>query len=104
MNIKPVFLTIFMSFISIAHVAPSHAALIKFEFSGVFNETSSLFNSGDTFSGAYTFETTAPTTYSTVPNDSIKTYTYPINAELPGTTWNLDVYSSAIPTFSLSGS
>lgn len=70
-------------------------ALITVQFSGLINGTNPIFNAGDTFSGSYTFESTAPT--SSLPSDnSIDFVSGAMGSGLPGTGWNLDVVSSTL--------
>lgn len=93
-------------FISLAILASgeAHSVLITYEFEGTFdsNYSNSLFNSGDTFTGSYTFESTSTATF-THPDSSLDTQTVAISNTLPGTFWKVDVFSSAISDFSVSG-
>jgi len=80
----------------------AHSALITYEFEGTFNSGNSLFGVGDTFTGSYTFESTSTAT-SSHPAPSLNTQTIAINNSLPGTVWKIDVSSSTISDFSVSG-
>jgi len=81
--------------------ANAHAALITFDFEGMLNDTNSLFNSGDTFFGSYTFESTTPVIPH--PDPTLDIQALAIGPSLTGTGWNLTVNSSAISGFSLLG-
>lgn len=84
--------------------AYANAVLWTFNFSGRFNSSTALYNSGDTFSGSYTFETTAPVIDLTGDGDiSIDSRADAIDPDLPGTGWNLTVFSSVVPGFTVSG-
>ena len=77
------------------------AALITYEFEGTLNGSNALFNTGDTFSGSYTFDSNVSSL--SHPDATLDTQTQAITGSLPGTTWNVDVFSSAITGFSVVG-
>lgn len=79
----------------------AQSALITFDFEGMFNDTNLLFNSGDTFFGSYTFESTTPVIPH--PDPSLDIQALAIDPALLGTGWDLAVNSSVISDFSLSG-
>jgi|SRR5688500_17003298 len=83
-------------------VSTASGALITYNFAGTFSDSNSLFNAGDTFSGSYTFESTV--VGGSHPDPSFTVQAVAIDGSLPGTGWNLTVFSSAIPDFSVSGS
>jgi len=65
--------------------AYANAALLTFNFSGRFNSSTALYNSGDTFSGSYTIETAAPVIDLTGDGDtSIDSRADAIDPGLPG--------------------
>jgi len=80
----------------------SQAALITYKFTGGFNDSSLIFQAGDSFSGSYTFESSAPT----VPGSDVTLdiQSAAISTTLPGTGWEINVISSNLSApFSVSG-
>ena len=90
-----------LSVFTMACTENANAALITYEFEGQFDQSSSLFNTGDTFSGSYTFESSA--TVGPSAEVTLDIQSGAIQPSLPGTGWNVTVFSSVIPDFSLSG-
>ena len=88
-------------FLSVALSSNSSAALITYSFSGNLLQQTSLFNPGDAFSGSYTFESTAAT--SPVSDPSMDISSNAMRSTLPGTGWNLTVFSSAVGDFTIFG-
>lgn len=82
----------------------AHAALITVEFSGVIgNNSTQIFNAGDTFSGSYTFESTAASRAETT-TDTLDVISSAIDPGLAGTGWELSVSSSsAFGNYSITG-
>ena len=100
LNVMPLtFLTLISTLLFATN---AHSTLITDEFTGSFNSTSSFFNPGDAFSGSYTFESTAAGTIPH-PDTTLDTQTPVIQLGFPGTGWDLDVFSSAVANFSISG-
>jgi len=81
---------------------PASAALITIDFDGSFTQAGSLFAAGDTFSGSYTFESGVATVPH--PDPTLQIQAAVIGSSLPGTGWSLQVASSTVGLFSLSGS
>jgi len=77
------------------------ADLVTYHFSGEFLSSHALFNTGDTYSGSYTFESTAPT--SPHPEPTLQIQSQAISSSLPGTGWNMTVNSSTVGNFFLNG-
>lgn len=74
----------------------AHAELVTVPFEGYIRP-----GYGDTFEGAYTFESTAP--FTSHPATSLDIQSAAIRSIYPGTGWNLVVHSSKILDFNLSG-
>lgn len=74
------------------------AALVTHEFSGRFMEQSLLFAAGDSFTGSYTFDSSAPVS-AVVAGVQGRA----ISPSLPGTGWTLNVDSSIVADFALNG-
>lgn len=93
----------FIAFLCAAVVAAPRAdsALVTYYVSGVFNGTNPVVNPGDTFSGSFTFEGSAVPTSSS--NPSLDIQVPAINSSLLGTGWQIDVDSSAVAPFSMTG-
>jgi hypothetical protein len=77
------------------------AGLITYEFSGTIDESNPIVNAGDSYGGSFTFESTV--TPSAHPDPTLEIQALFIYTTLPGTGWTLDVNSTAVPSFSLSG-
>jgi len=85
----------------LVYAANAHSGLITYDFEGSFNSTDSLFNSGDTFAGSYTFgSTVVPGSH---PDWTLDTQTLAMSSALPGTGWSLEFSSSIHGTLSFSG-
>lgn len=79
----------------------AQAALVTFNFAGVFTSNTSVFNAGDTYSGSYTLETTAEQL--SHPDPSIDIQSHAIDPTFAGTGWDLTIASSIVGDISLSG-
>lgn len=77
------------------------ADLVTYHFSGEFLSSHALFNTGDTYSGSYTFESTAPTFPH--PEPTLQIQSQAISSSFPGTGWNMTVNSSTVGNFFLNG-
>jgi hypothetical protein len=89
---------------SVAFSHDAFAILKTVRFSGAigaFDENSPIVNAGDTFTGHYTFETTV--TPIAHPDGTLDIQAIAIDNALPGTGWSLDVNSSIVSPFSVSG-
>jgi len=87
--------------IALLPLSNANAALVTHAFDGVFHSAGSLFNVGDTFSGKYTFDNTVSAVPH--PDSTLDTQTKVISDSLLGTGWELTVFSTAIPDFTVSG-
>ena len=100
------FIPVFLAALVACSAASARAGLVTVEFSGtiggpVGTNVSTVFNTGDTFTGYYTYESTVvPDPH---PNSSLDTQANVISSSLPGTGWGLTVQSTLVSPFSITG-
>jgi PEP-CTERM motif len=80
---------------------PAHAALVTYNFSGAFLDSSPLFSVGDRFSGSYTFESTSAELPH--PDSTLEIQSRAIQPAFSGTGWSVHIQSSATAPFTMTG-